>query len=682
MRSSAIDAAAWPASKLLEALRALANISEQSNQVAPPQQDTSSWMERQAAQFGYEVQPLESTLADLESDLRDASPALLRMPGGAYLAVRHSGRRSLRVITPDLSLRRLPLSSVCAAIREPATRARRAEIERALGPHTPETVDLLIREQLADVRFDQCWILQGSPGAPPLDWLRQTQAISNAAKLLTAHTVQYLLWLASWVILGSLSFSGHLDRGWTVAWALVLMTLVPFRLATTWLQGALAIGVGGLLKRRLLAGALRLQPEEIRHQGIGSFLGQVFEAEAVETLALSGGIAGLLALIEIAISAFVLGRLALLLALWTAITALLAWKFFNRYRLWTGARLEMTQDVIEGMVGYRTRLAQEPRENWHEEEDRALAAYLDRSRSTDHIANWLRAAVPRGWLLVALACLAPSIAVGDTAPSHIAIALGGILLAFTGFKRLTAAFADIVGAIVPWRRIGPLFHAAARTELFGQPSAARTTGDSAEKVLEADRLTFRYRSAGPAALQSCSLTIRRGERILLEGSSGGGKTTFASLLSGIREPESGLLLMKGVDRNTLGDQRWRRHIASAPQFHENHIITETLGFNLLMGRGWPPTQKDLLEADAVCRELGLGDLLERMPSGLMQMVGEGGWQLSHGERSRIYIARALLQNAELVILDESFAALDPESLQTALECTLNRAETLLVIAHP
>jgi ABC-type multidrug transport system fused ATPase/permease subunit len=64
------------------------------------------------------------------------------------------------------------------------------------------------------------------------------------------------------------------------------------------------------------------------------------------------------------------------------------------------------------------------------------------------------------------------------------------------------------------------------------------------------------------------------------------------------------------------------------------------------------------------------------------MVGEGGWQLSHGERSRIYIARSLLQNSELVILDESFAALDPETATAALRCTVKRAKTLLVIAHP
>ena len=59
-----------------------------------------------------------------------------------------------------------------------------------------------------------------------------------------------------------------------------------------------------------------------------------------------------------------------------------------------------------------------------------------------------------------------------------------------------------------------------------------------------------------------------------------------------------------------------------------------------------------------------------MPAGLQQMVGETGWQLSHGERSRLYIARALLQGAELVVLDESFAALDPETLARALRCVL------------
>jgi ABC-type multidrug transport system fused ATPase/permease subunit len=141
-------------------------------------------------------------------------------------------------------------------------------------------------------------------------------------------------------------------------------------------------------------------------------------------------------------------------------------------------------------------------------------------------------------------------------------------------------------------------------------------------------------------------------------------------------------LVEGLDRHTLGLDGWRRRAVAAPQFHENFIFTGTLAFNLLMGRQWPPSAEDLREAEVLCSELQLDGLLRRMPAGLHQMVGETGWQLSHGEKSRVYLARALLQGCSLVILDESFAALDPESLERALRCALGRAPTLLVVAHP
>jgi ATP-binding cassette subfamily B protein len=71
-----------------------------------------------------------------------------------------------------------------------------------------------------------------------------------------------------------------------------------------------------------------------------------------------------------------------------------------------------------------------------------------------------------------------------------------------------------------------------------------------------------------------------------------------------------------------------------------------------------------------------------MPAGLQQRVGETGWQLSHGERSRVFLARALLQRAPLTVLDESFAALDPHTLHQCLSSALQRAQALVVIAHP
>jgi ATP-binding cassette, subfamily B, bacterial len=152
-------------------------------------------------------------------------------------------------------------------------------------------------------------------------------------------------------------------------------------------------------------------------------------------------------------------------------------------------------------------------------------------------------------------------------------------------------------------------------------------------------------------------------------------------MSGIYRPTSGLILLDGLDRDTLGNSGWRHRAAVAPQFHENYIIKGPLALNMLMGRDWPPRENDLLEAYHIGLALGLETLLERMPGGIMQCVGEGGWQLSHGEKSRVYLARALLQNAELLILDESFAALDPLTLQGALEAVLHKERTLIIIEH-
>ena len=101
-----------------------------------------------------------------------------------------------------------------------------------------------------------------------------------------------------------------------------------------------------------------------------------------------------------------------------------------------------------------------------------------------------------------------------------------------------------------------------------------------------------------------------------------------------------------------------------------------------MGRRWPPDAGDWKEAETLCEELGLGELLTRMPGGMNQLIGDTGRQLSHGEHSRLYLARALLQGGELVLLDESFGGLDSDNLKRALTCARKRAESLVVIAHP
>jgi ATP-binding cassette subfamily B protein len=282
--------------------------------------------------------------------------------------------------------------------------------------------------------------------------------------------------------------------------------------------------------------------------------------------------------------------------------------------------------------------------------------------------------------VLGLAGLVPAF-VGGAGATGLAVGFGGVLLASRAFTGLASGLTVLARAGIAWRSVAGL----ARCPPPAPPASAflpaRDAAGGPELLLDAGKLVMRHAPGSEPVLRGASLAIRRGERILLQGASGAGKSTLAALLTGLEAPESGLLLMRGLDRSTLG-KGWHEQVASAPQFHENHILGGTLAFNLLMGRNWPASEAELEEARGLCEELGLGPLIERMPSGLMQVVGETGWQLSHGERSRIFLARALLQKAPLTILDESFAALDPETLDACLACALRRAPTLLVIAHP
>jgi ATP-binding cassette subfamily B protein len=446
-----------------------------------------------------------------------------------------------------------------------------------------------------------------------------------------------------------------------------------------------------LLKRRLLVGALGLDLDETRHQGAGQLLGRVLESAAVETLALAGGLLAVSAVLGLGAAAVVLvlgagaGLLVPLLLLWLGFALGLGWRYYRRRRRWTEERLAMTDALVERMVGHRTRLAQEPHDRWHEGEDEALAHYLAGSRGLDRGLARLLVLLPRGWLLLSLLGLLPAFLAGESGSAGLAVALGGVVLAFRAFRDLAEGIDKLATAVIAWQRVRLLWRAASRPEPLGVPVALAALGGSGATgapVLELRGVSYRYRADASAVMHGLDLEVRSGERLLLRGPSGGGKSTLAAVAAGLRSPSAGLVLLRGLDYGTVGRAAWRRRIVLAPQFHDNHIVLGTLAFNLLLARGWPPRTEDLAEAERVCRALGLGPLLERMPSGLGQMVGETGWQLSHGERSRVYLARALLQGADLLILDESFAALDPPTLQQALHFVLREPPALLVIAHP
>jgi ATP-binding cassette subfamily B protein len=699
----------WPVDRIGEALVALARRSGLLSAAAtaarhPPLADPAGldrWLAAAGEQLGVALEPVTATHRDADGALAAMHPAMVRLADGVLLVLGQHGR-TLVCLGPDGVVRRTSRRAVGRALQAGHELPHRARIA-ALLARTPlsqaarERAEAgMLAELLAPAEVLHGWRLRLPPGARFTRQLRAAGLIRLAAGLVAAHAAQYLLFLLSWWAIGRAVLQGRLAPGWLWGWALLLLVSVPLVMLSTWCQGKLAVGFGLLLRRRLLAGALELPPETIHRDGIGRLLGRTIEADSLERLALGGGLVSVLALLELAFAVPVLaagagGWLhAGLLAAWLVLCVVLGARLARaRYR-WTDQRLTLTSLTVERIVGHRTRLAQEAPDRWHDGEDEALSGYLDRAAELDRRALALVVIVPRGWLLVGLCALAPAFVRGVD-PIALGTGLGGVVLAWLSLARLANGVDQLASAHVAWQRVAPLFHAAAGVvpgsprpsrrltapEYLVMPPAAGT-----EPVLEAVDVTFRHAGRATDVLAGCDLVIRPGDRVLIQGPSGSGKSTLVALLAGMQPPKSGLLLARGLDMSCLGEAGWRARVSVAPQFHQNHVLTESFAFNLLMSRGWPPRREDLAEARAVCKELGLGPLLERMPGGMFETVGETGWQLSHGEKSRLFLARALLQDSDVVILDESLAALDPENMALALRCMRARARSLVVIAHP
>lgn len=724
-----LEAITWPVADLGDALEALARAAGLPPRAAPSPRPAwidpsdpaalAAWIDHAAAELGIEAEPASAPHGELSHAIRHAGPALLQAPSRLnpptaadpspsatsaraappprFFAIARGAGSRVALVVPDGSTVRVP----ARALAELFTTALEA-------PLAPEIDDLLTRagasgarrhrarralldERLAATSVDGLWLLRLAPSAPLWRHALHAGLPRRALTVLAAYAASFASLLLAWWIAGRGVLEDRLDRGWLAGWAIVLLAVAALRLVATWSAGLFALDVGALLKQRLLAGALALAPDEIRREGAGRMLGRVIESESVESLSLTGGLAAITSTLELLVSAAVLARgaagpvhLALLIAFVVAVAALTARHLRARARF-TSARLAMTHDLVERMVGHRTRLAQEPRAEQHTAEDEALARTHEASLALDHSQIRLASVLPGLWLLAAVVGLGPAFLSGSVPVSSMAVALGGVLLARGALKGLVTGLANVTGAVVAFQQIAPLFRAAARVEpppAVVPPRLPREMSSPSRSLLLAHAVTYRHAGRSRPVVDGASLRIAPADRLLLTGPSGGGKSTFTSLLTGLRAPESGLLLLDGFDRATLGAAGFRRRVAAAPQFHENHVLTGSFAFNLLMGRRWPPTPSDLEEARSLCGALGLSDLLERMPSGLEQMVGETGWQLSHGEKSRLHLARALLQDAEIAVLDETFASLDPDTLQRALACVLASNRAVLVVAHP
>ena len=196
----------------------------------------------------------------------------------------------------------------------------------------------------------------------------------------------------------------------------------------------------------------------------------MLESDAVENLALTGALVDCVGVLELIFAAAILSsgsgglvHVALLL-LWSTLCGYLAWRYYRHRRDWTTGRLAITHDMVEQMVGHRTRLAQKERATGIRAKTAMLARYVELSKRMDRWALLLKVFIPRGWLLVGLLALAPAFVMGSESPMALAIRLGGVLLAYRALVRLSAGLVNLVGAMVAWERAAKLFAAAARPE--------------------------------------------------------------------------------------------------------------------------------------------------------------------------------------------------------------------------
>lgn len=687
--------ARWPRSQLpllIEVLSRGCGALRTDASLEPPSLDSDlgEWIETACAQFGLDSELHRVQLRGFASSLLRAAPMLLALPGGDFSGLVRVRGRKVRLVTTDLRTTTISTELLREVLWAPIETQFEADIDRLLqdcGPHITDPHLLtraVVQQRTAAAPITLGWQIRRRPGSSFWRQMVQSGVYRQFWKLLASNVGEYIFLFASWWLLGRTALMGRFDVEWLFAWILMTLCSIGFGAIKSATIQSVSITVGGLLRQRLIDGAVRLDADSVRHQGSGHWLARVFETELLETVALGGGLAALAAPVELLSCAAVLWIGAggavhvLLLAAWICVLALFEWRQQTHRARWVDARLEMTDDLIERMNGHRTRLTQQDPSRWHAGEDQGLEQYLERSAALDRYTVLIHTAVPRLWLLTGLLALTPAF-VHAGASNGLAVSIAAVLLAYRSLRTLGQGLGNLGSAALAWRKVRTLFYAAAEPLRSGITEVSRRNDEAV--LLEARDLTFRY-GEHSSPVVACNLTIRRDDCILLEGASGDGKSTLASLLAGLRKPHAGLLLAGGVDHYSLGEAGWRRRVALVPQSHENRIFCGSLAFNLLAGRAWPPTSKDLVDASAVCRDLGLDPLLARMPAGLDQVVGESGWQLSEGERSRVFLARALLSTADVLILDECFGALDPTSLISAYKAVRARAKALVLVAHP
>lgn len=206
------------------------------------------------------------------------------------------------------------------------------------------------------------------------------------------------------------------------------------------------------------------------------------------------------------------------------------------------------------------------------------------------------------------------------------------------------------------------------------------TGDiRVEKLsgaIEYRNVYFEYEPGRPV-LKNISFTVEPGETVAIVGETGAGKTTLVNLLMKFYHPTSGSILLDGIDIRRIDTRSLRRRIAYVPQ--ETYLFPGTIMDNIRISK---PEASDE-EVVEICKALGIHEFIMRLPNGYDTDAGEAGKRLSTGEKQLIAIARAMLKDPDIVVMDEALSSVDPntEALVRRAMRELMKGRTSILIAH-